>query len=67
MLIHFVVGAVPEAFGASRYKGSTAGIKALSCSMRVSPEGCVDKNSGGFLPLVAFIIFCHTDMAARGL
>jgi hypothetical protein len=67
MLIHFVVGEAPGALGASRYKGSTAGINALSCSMRVAPEGWVDKNSGGFLPLVAFIIFCHTEMAARGL
>jgi hypothetical protein len=67
MLIDFVVGAVPEALGASRYKGSTEGINALSCSMRVSPEGWVDKNSGGFFPCVAFIIFCHTEIAARGL
>jgi hypothetical protein len=47
---YFIVGTEPGALGASRYKGSTAGIKALSCSMRVSPEGWVDKNSGGFFP-----------------
>lgn len=36
---YFIVESELGALGASRYKGSTEGINALSCSIRVSPEG----------------------------
>ena len=54
-------------FGAALYSGSTAGMSAESCSIRVSPEGWVDKNSGELLSFVALIIFCQTVIAPIGL
>ena len=54
-------------FGATLYRGSTAGMSTVSFSIRVSPEGWVDRNSGALLSLFAFSIFCQTLIAPMGL
>ena len=43
----------------------TFGSLASMSRMRVGPDGCVDRNCGG-APLLASIIFFHSETPARG-
>src|SRR5690606_42072805 len=51
---------------ACSYRGMTRCEAACSSEIREAAEGCVERNSGGALPLSAAPIFCHSVTAARG-
>ncbi len=57
-------GSRPAAF-ASLYMGSVVENCSINDSIRVSPEGCVDMNSGILVSLLEFMFF-HNTTLSRG-